>query len=221
MKSRSVSKTVHVVNVDNYFPEMCELTFPLLRGYAKKIGAQFNLITERKYPEFPPTYEKLQIYEQGADSDWNILIDADVVVGPDAPDVTTLPQASPAVVLAASAFPADGFFQADPYFLRDGRKIGLSGYFLVTHKMCHDLWTPLEFGYDVARHMTKRQHIVDEYCLSRNLAKFGLKMNGIGNFEHFVHIGTNADGVYGLPDDDPVEEKIERTKRTIDLLWTS
>ena len=37
MKSRSVSKTVHVVNVDNYFPEMCELTFPLLRGYNKKI----------------------------------------------------------------------------------------------------------------------------------------------------------------------------------------
>jgi len=212
----SIKKIVHVVWVNNYFPEMCQLTLPLLENYSKKIGAELNLITERKFPEFPPTYEKLQVYEDGKDSDWNILLDADMVVGPNAPDVTL--QLSLDTVGLQSGFDASTMFVADQYFLRDGRKIGMAGGFIVTSGLTHDLWTPLEFGYDIAKTKTKRQHIVDEYCLSRNLAKFGLKMNGIGQFEQFIHVGVAVDEL-GNDIQETNEEKIERTKKIIKRLY--
>ena len=211
-----MKKTIHLLNVDNFFPEMWELTLPRIQAYASRIGADVQIISERKNPDFPPTYEKTQIYELGKDSDWNILIDADVIVSPTAPDLTNLPWSRPDTVLFGSNFQASQWFAADQYFLRDGRNIGIASSMMVVPFTCHDFWTPLEFGYDVASTRTRRQHILDEYCFSRNLARYGLKFNGIGNDEHFVHIGTCADGVYGTENDETREQKVERAKRVIE-----
>lgn len=186
---------------------MCEVTLPLIREYAKKIGADFNLITKRRYPDFPPTYEKVQVYHEGSGADWNILLDADLVVSKDAPDVTV---GEPAMVLAQSMFDASTMFAADQYFLRDGRNIGIAGGMVVSSVLTHDLWTPLEFGYQEASRRSLRQHILDEYCISRNLARFGLKFGGIGNFEHFQHIG--------VADDEPREQKVSKAKEMAGLL---
>ena len=82
-----MSKTaVWVVAVDNYLPELCAITFPNLQQFAKSIDAEFNVITDRKFKDFPPSYEKLQIHELGKDYEWNILIDADIIIHPDFPD---------------------------------------------------------------------------------------------------------------------------------------
>lgn len=200
-------KTVHVLCVDNYFPEMCSVTLPLIQRYAKKIGAEFNLITERRYPDFPPTYEKVQVYDYGKDSEWNILLDADLVVSEGAPDVTL---GDPSFVLAQSMFDASSMFSADQYFLRDGRNIGIAGGMVVSSIYTHDLWTPLEFGYIEASRRSKRMHILDEYCISRNLARFGLKFGGVGHFENFQHIG--------VADDEPKDAKVAKAKEMAGLL---
>ena len=40
-------KIVHVLNINNYFPELCEITMPMIERYTKKIGAELNIIKKR------------------------------------------------------------------------------------------------------------------------------------------------------------------------------
>lgn len=167
---------VFTVRVNDYFPELCEITLPWIKAYAKRIGAEFHEITERKFPDFPPTYEKLQIHELGADSQWNILIDADMVLNSNFPDVT---QFNPQEIGLYMTYDASFLFEPDQYFVRDGRRLGIATNFLAVHHCNHDVWTPLEMPFSVAQHKTKRLHIIDEYCFSRNVARFGLKVNGV------------------------------------------
>lgn len=56
---------VYTLNIGDWLPELTAVTIPYIEMYAKKIGADFKIITERKFPEFPPNYEKVQIYEIG------------------------------------------------------------------------------------------------------------------------------------------------------------
>ena len=189
----SIKKTVYTVCVNNYLPEICSITIPTIQAYAGKIGANFHLITERKFPEFPPTYEKMQVFELGVDNDWNILIDADIILSKNMPDLTL--RISPFYVATYMLYQADLLFSADPYFLRDGRRIGVCTNFVVTSKMCHDVWTPLEYGWDIAKNKTKREHIIDEFCFSRNLARFGLKISGIDDKDpptFFLHLDATT-----------------------------
>ena len=186
-----MKKILHVVCVDNYLPELMEFTLPNLKAYATKCGAEFNLITERKFPDFPPTYEKMQVHELGRGAEWNILMDADFMIHPDFWDVTTGFRKD--MVAFHAGYDARYWFIPDQYFMRDGRARGIATNFVAVSDWCHDVWTPLEFGWDVAKTKSKRLHIIDEYCFSRNLAKFGLKYTGI-NFEPeqqymFQHMG--------------------------------
>ena len=81
---------IFTLNINNYCPEMMELTVPLMKNYATKIGAEFIEITERKFPDFHIHYEKLQIYELGKDSDWNVFFDGDVIVNNSMIDIRKL-----------------------------------------------------------------------------------------------------------------------------------
>ena len=192
-----MKKAIWVVNIDNYLPELCKITLPTIKNYAKKIGADFNLITERKFSDFPPTYEKLQVHELGKSYDWNILIDADMLIHRDMYDPTEH------VFLFSVGFwmeyQADLLFEADQYFIRDGRKLGMASNFMVVSKFCHDVWTPLELDAKTALTKTKRAFIIDEYCISRNIAKFGLRyMSILNNPEDgnlFYHLNVNTDNV--------------------------
>ena len=199
-------KCLFVVNVGDYFPELMQYTLPNLRYFAEKNGAEFQLITERKYPDFPPTYEKLQVYDLGKDNDWNMLIDADFMLHPNFWDPTEM--LDPAYVGFHAGYEASDQFVMDDYFRRDGRNRGISTNFVISSKACHDLWTPLEFGWDVAQRKLSRKHIIDEYCVSRNLSRFALKYSGICpnnefNFM-FEHLGLM----------DRSQEEIERCIQT-------
>ena len=171
-----MKKTLYTVCVDNYFPELMTYTFPNLKQYAKKIGADFHVITERKFPEFPPPYEKVQIYELGKENDWNILVDADLLLHPDFEDITLM---DPRYIHFHAGYEALDIFTPDHYFLRDGRNRGITTNLMFVSRLCHDIWTPLEFGWDIAKTKTGRLHIIDEYCISRNMAKFGIGYDGV------------------------------------------
>jgi hypothetical protein len=60
-----MKKTLYTLSVNDkhpgqdFEPEITALTFPLMRKYAHKIGADFHVIRERKHPDMPPVYEKL------------------------------------------------------------------------------------------------------------------------------------------------------------------
>ena len=187
MWQKSLKKTVYVLNVDDYAPEITEVTYPLIKHYAEKIGAEFYEIRERKFPGWPPVYEKMQIYQlaQEMGNDWNIYIDSDALVHPDCMDITN--HLSKDTVAHNGRDPADHRWRYDRFFLRDGRHIGSCNWFTAASDWCIDLWKPLDDLtkeeavaniYPVVNELNTviiPEHLIDDYVLSRNIAKYSLK----------------------------------------------
>ena len=185
-----MKKAVWVLLIGDYFKELCDITLPTIEAYAKRIGAEMHYITERKFPEFPITYEKLQVYESGKEYFWNILIDADTVIKPTYHDVTqVIPQDH---VGFEKEYKASFLFQANKWFVRDGRNKGIAGNFIVTSAMTHDIWEPLPLTFEEMKEIfgKTRHHIMDEYVLSTNCAKYGLKTAGISDESKMLHLSV-------------------------------
>lgn len=182
-----MKKTLFTLNVDDYAPEITALTYPLLKRYARKIGAEFYVIDERRWIGMPPVYEKLQIFylAQRMSNDWNLYVDSDALVHPDMFDVTEFIGMD--TVMHNGADLANNRWRYDAYFRRDGRHIGSCNWFTVASSWCIDLWRPLEdITYAEAlehifpiqaelNSVITREHLIDDYVLSRNIAKYGLK----------------------------------------------
>lgn len=182
-----MSKCIHVVCLPGYQPAMCELTLPNLRAYAKKIGADFNLIdkTAFKSLDFPPNYEKFQIWLAGRDYEWNINIDADTVLHPEFPDITQ--DADPNKFCSLYGMQADYYFNTNSIpFQRDGRNQAIADQFTLSSRLTHDMWKPLagKLSYSEMSSLCKRDpRQVSEFNLSYNLAKYGIKFGGIPALE--------------------------------------
>ena len=219
-------KTIYTLNIGNYAPEIRELTYPLMKRYAHKIGAEFFEITERKWPELPPVYEKFQIYELGREhkNDWNIYLDADALVHPEFPDITSLLNKDMVCFHWKDFAPIR--FRYDNVFLRDGRNIGEGNWFAIASDWCLDLWHPLDdITFDQAcdnifptvleaKTVIKRDHLIDDYLVSRNIARYGLKhctileelqKIGIQSFNYLFHEYVNT-----------VEEKVVFMKNLLE-----
>lgn len=177
-------KTVFTLDIGGYAPGVTALTLPYLRSYADKIGAHFHIITERRFPDWPVAVEKLQIYDLGRGNDWNIYFDADVLVHPDLFDITE--HLDRGTVLHWGNDLLGNRFTYDHCFRRDGRHIGSGNWLAVASGWCLDLWHPPEqtlAEVTAAIHPTVRErnfgikpaHLADDYLLSRNIARFGLK----------------------------------------------
>jgi predicted O-methyltransferase YrrM len=182
--ARKVSKTIWTLNVGNYEPEICAHTYPLINLYAKKIGAEFRVLDERKFPDFPVTYEKMQIHTYGANSEWNLYIDSDTLVHPNFYDPTCL--IGKETVLHNGKDVSAARYQPDAYFRRDGRYVGACNWFTVASDWCLDLWQPLDIPLEQAlasiyptvderNFGITPEHLIDDYTLSRNIARYGLK----------------------------------------------
>ena len=198
----NLKKTVWTLNIDRYAPELCQMSYPLISGYARKIGADFRIINQRAFPGMPLTYEKLQIFDLGPDNDWNVYIDSDTLVFPDMFDITErLPKDT---VAHYSHDHASNRWRGDKYFRRDGRDIGSCNWFAVASDWCIDLWNPIMIeGLEVT---LKRilptvkermagitaEHLIDDYILSRNIARFGLKFKTVQQIQK----ESNDPGVY-------------------------
>jgi hypothetical protein len=198
-----MKKTIFTLNVDDYAPGITAITYPLIERYAHKIGAEFHVIRDRKYPDCPPVFEKMQIYDLGRQqgNDWNIYIDSDALVHPDMFDVTEFIRKD--TICHNGSDMANNRWRYDHYFRRDGRHIGSCNWFTVASDWCLDLWHPLDIPYEQAlenifpvQHelntVVTREHLIDDYILSRNIARFGLKfttvskimadLNDVGNY---------------------------------------
>jgi len=185
---------IHTVVIDNWFPELCALTLPLIQKWATNIGADFNLIHKAKFEGWPPNYERFQIWEQGLGYLWNINIDADFIVHPELEDVTVN---DPAIVRAEASMHCDHFFYPNQYFLRDGRNIGMSDNFILSSHWTHDVWTPLNLTYEEAsKHCIRDPRQVSEFAVSLNIARFGLKASGaVKDKSKLYHIQSTGSGI--------------------------
>ena len=219
-------KTIWTLNIDKYAPNITQLTYPLIERYAKKIGASFEVITTKKFPDWPVVYEKLQIFELGKNEDWNIYIDSDALVHPDLFDVTEY--LAKDTVLQNGKDLAGNRWKYDRFFQRDGRHIGCCNWFTVASNWCRELWKPLE---DLTRQqavdnisltvveknsgLMDTGHLVDDYTLSRNIAQYGLK------FETFIEmkkrLGDSGDYLWHLYTI-PVSEKVRKMREVL-LSW--
>jgi hypothetical protein len=192
MWQKKIKKTIFTLNIDNYEEKITELTYPLLKRYAKKIDADFYIISERKFPDYPPVYEKLQIYElaQEMENDWNIYIDSDALVHPDFFDITNHLQKD--TVAHNGVDMAGNRWKYDRFFRRDGRHLSSCNWFSIASDWCIDLWKPLDdltleeaienitpIVSEVVSGLIPAGHLIDDYVLSRNIAKFGLKFTTI------------------------------------------
>jgi hypothetical protein len=174
-----MKKCIHVVAIGDYEMEMCKITFPTIKDYAEKIGADFNLISKAVFTGFPPNYERFQIWEAGKDYDWNFNIDADFLIHPDCEDPTTY--LNPNMVGALMGFRVDLAFKWSKYFQRDGRNQGVADNFTLTSSLTHDFWEPFTGAYEELKSncLPDQERRVSEYQVSCNLAKYGLKFSGI------------------------------------------
>jgi hypothetical protein len=186
-----MNKTIYTLNVDGYSPEITKLTYPLIKRYADKIEAEFCIISERHYPDFAPVYEKLQIYDLQYDrkDEWSIYIDSDALVHPDMFDVTEF--VSKDKVVHNGSDMANNRWRYDRFFRRDGRHIGSCNWLTFASDWCRELWHPLDdITYEEAiknifpiqmelNTVITREHLIDDYVLSRNIAKYGLKFKTI------------------------------------------
>lgn len=203
-------KFIYLLNIGNYSHDLTALTYPRIERYATKIGAQVQMITERKFPDWDLDYEKLQIYEmaQANGGDWHLYLDSDALVHPELPDVTEL---VPRDTVAHNGRDfANIRFRYDHYFRRDGRHIGSCNWLALASSWCLDLWRPLDDitpqqAYEAifptveeSQTVVTREHLVSDYALSRNIARFGLKFMSLADLwpklglqpNFFFHIYT-------------------------------
>ena len=181
-----MKKTLYTLNVDNYDPDVTAITYPLLKQYASKIGAEFYPITERKWPDWPVMQEKMQIYTliQERGDDWAIYIDSDALVHPDSPDFTELMSKDTVAIWMREL--AITKCRSDDYFRRDGRFIGTGGWLAIVSDWCRDFWKPIDdlTKEEILARITPRigetwrveGHQIDSYTTSRNVARYGLKI---------------------------------------------
>ena len=179
-----MKKTVWTLNID-YAPEITFLTYPLIERYAKKICADFRVISERKFPHLPVVCEKLQIYELGKRNDWNLYVDGDTLIHPDFFDLTE--HISKDTVMHNGNDMAGNRWRYDRFFRRDGRNLGACNWFTLGSDWCIELWKPLDDltleqalenihpTANELRTVITKEHLLDDYILSRNIAKYGLK----------------------------------------------
>lgn len=183
---RTEKKTVYTLCVDNYEPDITDITFPFMKRWAEKIGADFHIIDQRKFPDLPPVYEKFQIYELAKEheNDWNIFFDADALIHPDFFDVTSVLHKDTTLSNGTDFVPHR--FKPNQYFKRDGRMIGKGNWCAVASDWCIDYWRPLDEPIeqiieniyptaDETRFGITKCHLIDDYTVSSNIARFGLK----------------------------------------------
>lgn len=230
------TRCVWTLNIDNYAPEITAVTYPWIKYYADKIDADFRIINERKWPGAPTTYEKLQLFTEGEAYDWNIYIDSDALIHPDMFDVTR--HIKPDTVLQYGSDLAGTRWKDDKYFRRDTRQLSSCNWFTVASSDCLDLWHPLEdLTVEDALKNTRAQlkeaptcsdgHLIDDYVLSRNIARYGLHYRTFLDLLHFLkmdnaqfmfhtHLFTRKEKAYILP---RVMEERWKESLPIDATW--
>ena len=202
-----VKKTIYTLALNGWAPELTAITFNLMRRYAEKIEADFVVIDKPKFNLYP-TYEKFQIYELSKDrgDDWSFFFDADTMIHPDMFD----PSALIAKDMTCAGYTHDFTplrFRPDEMFMRDGRYLGKGSWFILCSDWTRDIWHPMDdMTYEQAidnmfptndesvKIKKTKESLIDDYIVSRNISRFGLKHTTISEIANAlkINIGPNV-----------------------------
>jgi len=220
-----VRLAVYTLNIDNYAPEITALTYPLIKFWVGKVGAEWVEIKTRRFPDWPVTYEKLQIYDlaRANGAEWHHYIDSDALVHPDTPDWSNYVQRD-TVMHNGTDFAGLRWRPCD-VFRRDGRNIGSCNWNTWASSWCLDLWRPLEMSPaeaiarirptqgERASGVITPEHLVDDFALSFNIARCGLKLQNLQTLQNVLGI---AGDYYWHAYDVPVAEKVRQMREVLD-----
>lgn len=178
--------------IGDYLPKMCSVTIPTIKSYAEKIGAEFKILTDRKFPNWNIMYEKFQIHELGKDADWNFYFDADIILHPRMPDLSEF--LHPFCVGCFYAFATPSNYPLNIYFQRNCRNVVLAGSMIMSSRFTHEIWEPFE---ESVENIYKTIKPIDEYRMAMNLARYNLNYAGlnipetVGKFFHLEITSNN------------------------------
>jgi len=227
MWQKKTKKCFYTLNLNpDQYEEITDMTYPLFKRYCHKIGAEFYEITERKFPDYPANYEKVQVYQLGQDmeNDWNIFFDCDSLIHPDTPDLTNY---IPRDYCAHNANDMAGLrWRYDRFLQRDGRNIGSCTWINIASDWTIELFKPLDdltldevannifpVHGEIITGMVPPIRLIEDYVFSRNIAMYGLKF--IRLIDIFAKLGfPNPEFFYHLYAT-PIEEKVVRLRECL------
>jgi len=205
-----MKKALVTLRIGDYLPELWRLLAPFMEAWARKIGAEFIVLTERKLTHEgcgkPLNYEKFQIYDIAPHYDWTFFLDSDAFINIDTPDWSEM-------VNDKSFCMFNGIdnrlnrFRATNYSRRSGSRVGACTWNVICSDWTADLWTPPDNFAAAVENITlqwnearsghcPQAHLIDDYQLSENVARFGLKVKTLVSicdemkhpYYYFTHI---------------------------------
>lgn len=190
-----MKKLLVTLNIGDYDKEITDLTFPYMKQYTQNIGADFHIIKERMFPDFPLMLEEFQMYEFSKTYDWIIFLDADCLINPKGIDLTTLIEKDR--VLIAKYNPPTHHFHPENIEGKYNFQYYAPFFFLVFHKNSRNCVKPYENPYNyydcinlnsthpemetymkIRTHLTEKEikdTLIDEFLLTLNLHRYNIK----------------------------------------------
>ena len=193
-----MNKLVVTVNIGNYLPDITRLTYPFMQAWAKKIGAEWIEITEREFDDAPGferaplNIEKFQLQRISAKFDWTYFLDCDALISPDTPDWAEMVN-DKSVVLFNGVDNRLDRFRSSSYSRRSGSRAGACTWNVICSDWTGpDLWQPPTDYPEAVKNISALwceaktgnchpNHLIDDYQLSENIARYGLKVKTIAS----------------------------------------
>lgn len=190
-----MNKLLVTLNIGGgYAPEIVKLTQPFQAQYAQKIGAEYHIITERKFAHtaLPLNVEKFQLHTIAPEFEYTLFIDADAWISPDCPDLFEMFGDKGTVFFNGIDNRLDRF-AADNYSRRSGSRVGACTWLVgCSDWTAADLWAPPEDWAAAVNSISlmwceektghcRQPHLIDDYQLSSNIARYGLKVKTVND----------------------------------------
>ncbi len=211
--------TIHVLNVNNYFPQLMKKTMPTIEAWAERMGGDVNVISKRHYSdEWPVEYEKLWgTYHSGkGDNRWNLLLDGDMLISKDMYNPVYDKNDNmrfPGGIYTLDSYSAKSQLRTydNRFFQRDTRDIGISACCVLASSWCHEIFKPLDDDItweQAKKNLTHLDRNIDEFCLSENNARGKFyyesilrKLEDYSLIEHLGIYGRSKEKVLRLADE--------------------
>jgi len=132
-----MKKLLVTMDIGGYAPELTKYTIHLMKEYCTLTDTDFVCITERKFPDFPITYEKFQISTLGKDYDYVMWLDADCIISLDTPSIPDMLYRNALAYFPTGHNLFDGFFREEL-----AGTISVCNYASITKKDGMAVWTP-------------------------------------------------------------------------------
>lgn len=210
-----MKKALVTLRIGDFLPLCWQFTKPYMELWAKKIGAEFIVLDQRQLTKEgdgkPLNYEKFQLRDIAPRYDWTFFLDCDAFVHPDTPDWTEMVN-DKSIVLFNGIDNRLNRFKASPYSRRSGSRVGACTWNVICSDWTADLWTPPENYEQACENITlqwceaktglcPRNHLIDDYQLSENIARFGLKVKLLNDIcKEMGHAQFYYQHIYNVPD---------------------